>query len=194
MLTMDMPLEANILGFLALTCYILTLLPTMLRIVFPQTKETGIPQVLLKHRRSIGILAFVFTVLHSFPLIRQRNIDLLDLKTSWIYIQGIATFIIFALLTITSNDWSVKKLKKNWKKLHQLTYFAMFLITWHIWDKMSGHWTYLTPIGITAISGVTVLFLYKHYWIQHFSKKQKQQKKVVARLLPESKLTVNSDQ
>ncbi len=192
MITMDMPLQANILGFLALICYILTLLPTILRIVFPQTKETGIPQVLLKHRRSIGILAFVFTMFHSFPLIKQRNIDLLDLKTSWIYIQGIATFIIFALLTITSNNWSVKKLKKNWKKLHQLTYFAMFLITWHIWDKMSGHWTYLTPIGLTAISVVTVLFLYKH-WIQHFSEKQKPQKKVAVHLLPESKFTVTDD-
>lgn len=177
MLTMDMPLQANILGFLALTCYILTLLPTILRIVFPQTKETGIPQVLLKHRRSIGILAFVFTVFHGLPLIKQRNIDLFDLKTFWIYLQGISTFIIFALLTITSNDWSIKKLKKNWKILHQLTYFAMFLIIWHIWDKMSYHWTYLTPIELIAISGVTVLFLYKHYWIQYFCGKQKQQKK-----------------
>jgi methionine sulfoxide reductase heme-binding subunit len=184
MITMDIPLPAHILGFLALICYILTLLPTILRVAFPQTKDIGIPQVLLKHRRSIGILAFVFTVFHGFPLIKQRNIDLLDLKTSWIYIQGVVTFIIFAILTITSNDWSVKRLKKNWKTLHQLTYFAMFLLTWHIWDKMSGHWTYLTPIGLTSISVVSVLFLYKHYWIPYFSTKQKKPKKNPVPMLP----------
>ncbi len=159
MVTMDMPVMANILGLLALISYIVTLLPTILRIVFPRTKETGIPQRLLKHRRLIGILAFCFALGHGFLLVTKRNFDFFDLKTFWIYIQGVTTFTIFTILAITSNDWSVKKLKKNWKQLHKLTYFAMFLLTWHIWDKMSGHWTYLTPFGIGAISGTTVFFL-----------------------------------
>jgi sulfoxide reductase heme-binding subunit YedZ len=43
MLTLDLPTQANLLGFLALFSYIATLLPTILRIVLPSTKETGIP-------------------------------------------------------------------------------------------------------------------------------------------------------
>ena len=159
MLAMDSFPLPNLLGFLALVTYIVTLLPTILRIVFPQTKETGIPQWLLKRRRLIGIMAFFLALAHGYLLVKKRQLDFLDPKTFWIYVQGISTFTIFTILAITSNNWSVKKLKKNWKQLHKLTYLAMFLLTWHVGDKMAGHWTYLTPIGIVSIIGITVLFL-----------------------------------
>ncbi|NET33085.1 MAG: iron reductase [Cyanothece sp. SIO1E1] len=165
MLTIDVPPISNLLGFLALACYVITLLPTILRVVFPRLKKTGIPKRLLLQRRLIGILAFVFTVGHGWLLIEKRNFDFFDLKTSWIYFQGLATFTIFAILTATSNDWSVKKLRKNWKQLHKLTYLAMFLLTWHVWDKMSGHWTYVTPISIVAITVTALLFL-SRLWIE----------------------------
>lgn len=176
MIVMDQPLLAHTLGFLALVSYIVTLLPTVLRIVFPHLKKTGIPQFLVKQRRLIGILAFALASGHGFLLIQQRNIDWLDLKTSWIYFPGLGTFTIFLVLTLTSNDWSVKKLKKNWKQLHKLTYLAMFLLTWHIWDTMSGKWTYLTPVGIIAITTITVLFLIR-LGIEFRDQQQKNKKK-----------------
>lgn len=172
MVIMDKPTLANILGFASLASYVVTLLPTILRTVFPQTKETGIPKWLLKHRRLIGIIAFFLALGHGFLMVKKRNFDFFDLKTFWIYVQGITTLTIFTLLTITSNDWSVKKLKKNWKQLHKLTYLAMFLLTWHIWSKMSGHWTYLTPIGIVAITGITALFFIR-FWIEYRGKQEK---------------------
>lgn len=159
MLSLDTYSLPNLLGFLALISYVITLLPTILRIVFPKTKTTGLPQWLLKRRRFVGILAFFLALLHGYFLVEKRQLDFLDPKTFWIYLQGISTFIIFTLLAITSNDWSVKKLKKNWKQLHKLTYIAMFLLTWHVWDKMSGHWTYLTPMGIILIAGITILYI-----------------------------------
>ncbi|MFQ4144872.1 ferric reductase-like transmembrane domain-containing protein [Chlorogloeopsis sp. ULAP02] len=174
MITIDHSPLSNTLGVLALTCYIITLLPTILRIVFPQIKETGIPKWLLKYRRIIGILAFFLAFFHGFLLVQKRNIDFFDPKTFWIYLQGISTFIIFTILAITSNDWSVKKFKKNWKQLHKLTYLAMFLLTWHVWDKMSGHWTYLTPIAIVSITGITTLFLIR----LSIERQNKQQKKI----------------
>ncbi|MFM6454587.1 MAG: ferric reductase-like transmembrane domain-containing protein [Planktothrix sp.] len=172
MMMMDLPLLANWLGFLALISYIVTLLPTILKIVFPATKGTEIPQVLLKQRRLIGILAFFFSVGHGILFINKRNIDWFDLKTFLVYFQGLSTFTIFAILTATSNNWSIKKLNKNWKEVHKLTYFAMFLLTWHIWQKMSGHWTYITPIGIVLISGVTILFIIR-LGIEYRLKQQK---------------------
>ncbi|WP_236739197.1 ferric reductase-like transmembrane domain-containing protein [[Phormidium ambiguum] IAM M-71] len=172
---MDQPLLPHTLGFLAVVSYIVTLLPTILRIVFPRLKSTGILQILLKQRRQIGILAFALASGHSFLLIQQRDIDWLDLKTSWIYFQGLTTFAIFLILTLTSNDWSIKKLKKNWKQLHKLTYLAMFLLPWHIWDKMSGKWTYLTPFGIIALTTITVLFLIR-LGIEFRQKQQKNRK------------------
>ncbi len=171
MLTMDMPVLANFLGFLALISYIVTVLPTILKIVFPVTKVTKIPQNLLKHRRLIGILAFFFTIGHAFLLISKRDVDFFDFKTYSVYFQGLSTFAIFTILAATSNDWSVKKLKADWKKLHKLTYLAMFLLTWHIWGKMLGHWTYLTPIGIVFILVTTVSFMIR-IWIETRASKQ----------------------
>lgn len=174
LLTMDLDTfsQASLLGFAALTAYILTLLPTNLRIVFPFTKKTGFPQWLLKYRRFIGLLSFFLAVAHGFIFFKQRNFDVFDLQTYFVYFQGVSTFIIFTLLAITSNDWSVKRLKKNWKRLQSLTYIAMFLVTWHIWDKMADHWTYLTPVGIAAISAIIVLFLCRT-WIQRPPRQQK---------------------
>ncbi|MEG4233711.1 ferric reductase-like transmembrane domain-containing protein [Microcoleus sp. Pol11C3] len=178
LLTMDLDTfsQASLLGFAALTAYILTLLPTNLRIVFPLTKKTGFPQWLLKYRRVIGLLSFFLAVLHGFIFFKQRNFDIFDIKTYFVYFQGVSSFIILTLLAITSNDWSVKRLKKNWKKLQILTYLAMFLVTWHIWDKMAGHWTYLTPVGIAAITATIVLFLGR-VLMERQSRQQKNQPK-----------------
>ncbi|MEH2159847.1 MAG: ferric reductase-like transmembrane domain-containing protein [Nostoc sp.] len=132
MISMDQSPLANILGFLALDGYIVTVVPTIFRIVFPQTKETGIPQWLLKRRLSIGLTAFFLALCHGFLMVQKRNFDFFDINTFWIYIQGVSTFLIFTLLSITSNNWSVKKLKKNWKQLHKLTYVAMVILIWHI--------------------------------------------------------------
>lgn len=158
------PLSSQ-LGFMALVCYCLTLLPTLLRIIFPHTKQTGIPQWLLLQRRLTGILAFLFAVGHGIVLVKKRNIDFSDSITTWIYIQGILTVLIFALLAATSNDWSVKKLKKNWKRIHQLTYIAMFLLTWHVLEKMMGHWTFLTPISVVLITIIDGLFIWRR-WVE----------------------------
>ncbi|MBD2778616.1 ferric reductase-like transmembrane domain-containing protein [Iningainema sp. BLCCT55] len=182
------PLD-NILGLLALVSYVATLLPTIMRIVFPQIKKNSIPKWLLKHRRTIGIITFFFALGHGLLVIKKRTFDLFDPKTYWIYIQGAVTLIVFALLAITSNDWSIKKLKKNWKRLHQLTYPSMFLLTWHVWGKMSGHWTYITPIGIVASTGITVLFLIR-LWIERQGKQQKAQAKVPPKAVVSAKSTI----
>ena len=164
-MALDVAPLSNQLGFFSLICYCLTLLPTLLRIVFPQTKQTGIPKWLLLQRRLIGILAFLFAVGHGVLLIKKRNIDFSDVTTAWVYIQGICTLLIFTLLAVTSNDWSVKKLKKHWKQLHQLTYLAMFLLTWHVLDKMMGHWTRVTPISLILIGLIDGLFIWRR-WIE----------------------------
>jgi sulfoxide reductase heme-binding subunit YedZ len=184
MMTIDTTPLANNLGFLALASYIVTLCPTILRTVFPQTKQTGIPKSLLKHRRIIGIVAFFLALGHGLILVKKRDFDFADPKTYWIYIQGVATFIIFTLLAITSNDWSVKRLKKNWKRLHSLSYLAIFLLAWHIWDKMLNHWSYVTPIGLIAIIIVAVLFLMRR-GIEYQNKQQKAVKTSLSAKIPE---------
>lgn len=175
MFRLDYPPLANWAGFSAALLYVITLLPTILRVVFPSTKTTGIPKSLLIQRRLLGIIAFLLSVIHGYWLVSKRELDFLDFQTYWIYCQGIITFLIFTLLAITSNDWSVKKLKKNWKKLHQLTYFAMFLLLWHVIDKMWGHWTWVTPPSLVITGAITILFLVRMIRENHQSDKSKGQ-------------------
>ena len=156
---MDNAPIANWLGFLALNAYIATLLPTTLKIAIPQIKKSYIIKFLRTYRRQIGLLAFALAFVHGWLLMSKRNIDLYDSSTYWVYIQGVATFIIFTFLALTSNNWSIKKLKKNWKKLHSLTYLCMFLLTWHILDKMNPYWSYLTPIGLLLLVAIIALFI-----------------------------------
>ena len=158
---MDNAPIANVWGFLALASYLITLVPSIFRVVFPEIKKSLVVKKLMKYRRQIGLIAFAFSVLHGFILVEKRSLDFFDLHTYWIYIQGVVTFAIFALLAVTSNNWSIKKMKQNWKKLHSLTYLAIFLLTWHVLDKMSGQWSYLTPIGLIGLTILTALFIYK---------------------------------
>lgn len=156
---MEMPTFANFLGTLALISYVITLAPTNIRIVFPLLIKNKLITFSLKYRRQIGVSAFILAFIHGGLFVIKRRVDLADSSTYWIYIQGISILTIFTLLAITSNDWSVKNLKKNWKRLHQLTYLAMFLLVWHIGDKMLGHWTYLTSFNILVVIIAIVLFL-----------------------------------
>jgi sulfoxide reductase heme-binding subunit YedZ len=163
---------ANILGFLALLSYSATILPSITRIVFPATKQSRQIVWLLKYRRYIGVAAFSFGLNHGVLIIIQRRLDLMALETYIHYFQGCTILVIFTLLAITSNDQAVKLLKKNWKRLHQLTYIAIFLLPWHILDKMSGHWSKLTPLAVMVLSAVAILFARK-CWLEKATTRSK---------------------
>jgi sulfoxide reductase heme-binding subunit YedZ len=93
---------------------------------------------LLARRRYFGLGSFYYTALHLIHYIRQINdienmlYEALDfeLAIAWI------AFLIFTALAITSNDTSVRGLKANWKKLHQLIYPAAVLtfLHWYLFD------------------------------------------------------------
>lgn len=153
------PFLANIFGFLSLLVYAVTVLPSILKKVFPKSKKDKTLTWLLKHRRYTGVAAFGFGLNHGVLLAIQRQLNLLDPQTYIHYFQGGASLVIFTLLAITSNDQTVKLLKTNWRKLHQLTYLAIFLLPWHVLDKMSNHWSYLTPIAVLVSGSTAVLFI-----------------------------------
>ncbi len=154
---------ANILGFFALLSYIATLLPSLIKLVFPQTKKNKTLAFLLKYRRHIGVAAFSLGLNHGVLLMIKLHLNLLEPHTYIRYFQGFSTLTIFTLLAFTSHDQAVKNLKSKWKKLHRLTYLAIFILPWHILDKMSGHWTYITPIAVLLTTGIATLFIVRQY-------------------------------
>lgn len=164
---------SNLLGGLALVAYSATLLPSLFHVVFPSTKGNKVLVWLLKNRRYLGITTIFLVLDHIILTVIQGQIDLIDTR---IYIKsfpGITMLIILTLLAMTSNNWSIKLLKKkNWKKLHQLTYLVIFLLPWHILDKMSYRWTYLTPFAVLLSFFMLFLFI-KRKGMELFQSKHK---------------------
>lgn len=151
---------ANIIGVLSLIYYALTIIPTIMKALFPNFyKQQYIWKSLLKNRRYMGVAAFCFAWTHASFLIRARSLNFLDFNTCLQYFQGLSSIIIFTILTITSNKESIRKLKTNWKKIHSLTYLCLFLLPWHILDKMYGHWSYITPFAVFLSITLSLLFV-----------------------------------
>lgn len=88
---------------------------------------------LMRQRRYFGVASFAYAIPHlvaylvklgSFARVIEDGIEP-GMWTGWI------AFFLFALLAITSNNFSVGKLKKNWKALHNLIYAATALMFLH---------------------------------------------------------------
>ncbi len=120
------------LGELALQLLIASLAVTPLR------RYLGIN--LLKFRRMLGLLAFIYVALHLAVWV------VLDMSLLWAqmwadiwkrpYITiGMAGFLALIPLALTSNNISVRKLEAaGWRKLHRLAYVAVLLGGLHyIW-------------------------------------------------------------
>lgn len=154
--TMD---SVNIWGFAAVIFYVGTLIPTNFCRVFPQVKKKLII-FLSKNKRSIGLIAFALSVTHvAIYSGKIGGLNFLSLKTYQVYFTGISSLGIFTLLAFTSNNWSVKILKKNWKSLHKLTYLALLLVLAHVWMFMEHHWSLLTPIALTILSIMLIVYI-----------------------------------
>jgi sulfoxide reductase heme-binding subunit YedZ len=159
----------NITGFISLLLYVLTLAPSIFRIISKDIFKTKFIRHLLKRRRDYGIGAWIFAMMHGIYIVWQRNLNLLEPETAAKFFQGITLITIFTLLAITSNDYSVRKLKKNWKRLHRLTYLALIFLPWHILDKMQNRFSFWSYLGITLLSIATVFFVIR--WFKVFTQK-----------------------
>ena len=102
-------------------------------IVTPLRRTIGLN--LLRFRRAIGVMTFVYALAH---LTVWAVLDVQTLSRVWAdilrrpYITiGLAGFLSLIPLAATSNNWSLRKLGARWRKLHRLTYAAALLAALH---------------------------------------------------------------
>lgn len=119
-------------GRYALILLILSLACTPLNFVF------GWRQV-IPLRKPLGLYAFSYAALHFLTFIGlDYGFDLSLLGEAifekWYALVGFTAFIILLALTITSTNGWMRRLGKNWKRLHQLVYPAALLAIIHfVW-------------------------------------------------------------
>ena len=137
------------LGLYGLQFFIATLCVTPLRSV------TGIS--LLKFRRGLGVLTFVYVALHFAVWM------VLDLQLRWAQIgaditrrpylvMGFAAFLMMVPLAVTSNNLSVRRMGgAAWQRLHLLTYPAILLGAVHfLWQAKTLQPQPMIYLGIVA--------------------------------------------
>lgn len=91
---------------------------------------------LIKYRRPLGLFAFFYVCLHVLALlwVQHRFVwgDIwYDVVEHKYMIVGMLAFLCLVPLAVTSTKGWIRRLGKNWAKLHQLVYVAAILGTVH---------------------------------------------------------------
>lgn len=96
---------------------------------------------IMPFRRDAGILMGIFAIEHSLLYFIKVKVPFSAMLTSDFWISngnptyttwGSLALIITIILLISSNDFSVRLLKTNWKKLHRLIYLLLIFVALHI--------------------------------------------------------------
>lgn len=135
-------------GDWAIWCLMAALAISPLRGLFPQQAWTA---WLLKRRRYLGVAAFAYALLHAAVyVLRQRELPVIlaealeaGLLTGWLALA------IFVPLALTSNDGSVRRLGRAWKRLHRAVYVAAVL--------SFAHWVLVAFDATVAYAHLAVL-------------------------------------
>lgn len=117
-------------GEMAARLLILALAITPLRVIFPRF---GWPLWLAQRRRYIGVAAFGYALLHAWVYAQRLGAVAAigaeardaSMWTGWL---GLAVMLPLAL---TSNNWSVRRMRQAWRSLHRLVYAAALLTLAH---------------------------------------------------------------
>jgi sulfoxide reductase heme-binding subunit YedZ len=116
------------LGLWTVRFLILTLLVTPIRDLVGKN--------LIRYRRALGLLTFYYALMHFLVyMVLDQAMDLaavLDdvLKRPFIMF-GMAALIMLLALAVTSNQFSIRRMGKNWIWLHRLVYIVAALGTVH---------------------------------------------------------------
>lgn len=107
-------------GILTLTFILITLSVTPLRKIFSWNG-------LIKYRRMLGLYAFFYGCLHLITYsIFDKSLSFSAIISDTIerpfIAVGMLAFLLMIPLTVTSTNAMIKRLGKNWIKLHKLTY------------------------------------------------------------------------
>lgn len=125
--------------------------------ITPLRQITGINS-LIRYRRMLGLFSFFYVVLHfSIWAGLEHFGDVMEMlkdiyKRPFITV-GFSAFLMLLALAITSTNGWMRRLKRNWTRLHRLIYPAAILAVLHYW------WLVKLDITQPAIYAVVLALL-----------------------------------
>ncbi len=139
-------------GEFAARFMIIAMLASPLALIFKGWRG---PAWLRRNRRYFGVAAFFYalahTVLYLIDLGTLQKV-MSDLPKLYIW-TGWVAFLIFVPLAVTSSDYFVRKMGRNWKTLQRATYAAavLTLLHWaalHDWGGVGPALVHFLPLGV----------------------------------------------
>jgi sulfoxide reductase heme-binding subunit YedZ len=119
----------------------------------------------LRMRRMLGLFAFFYASLHLSTYLwldqffEWREIGLDILERPFITV-GMLAYVLLLPLALTSTNTMMRRLGRNWKKLHRLVYVVATLGVLHFWWLVKAD--VREPLLYAALLGI--LFLARGYW------------------------------
>ncbi len=124
---------------------------TPFRKLFPRV---GLSRWLITHRRAIGVTSFGYAAFHTFVYLERKwgyGYILEEAKNADLLVGWIA-FAIFLILAVTSNNKSVRVLRRNWQHLHRTVYLAAGLTFAHwILTSIDPRAAYICLAGLCLV-------------------------------------------
>ena len=127
---------------------LLTLAVTPLRLAFRGARWT---LWLMKRRRDLGVASFAYAAIHTaIYLVDKASLAVvLEQAAGWDLLTGWLALAIFLPLAVTSNDRSMRAMKRGWKRLHRLVHPAAVLVF--------AHWALTAFDPVTAYIHIGIL-------------------------------------
>ena len=147
-------------GTWALVFLLITLSMTPIRLLTGQVWQ-------IQLRRMLGLFMFFYACLHiityvwlDFALIWDEM--LIDITKHPRILVGLAAFLLTIPLAVTSNSYMIKRLKSNWKKLHQLVYLIAILAVVHYWMLVKKDLTEPIYYAVALVLLLSIRVYYKY--------------------------------
>jgi sulfoxide reductase heme-binding subunit YedZ len=84
----------------------------------------------------LGLASYFYLLVHFFFYLATEGFEpkgFIQIPTKLYLALGFSALLVLSALAMTSNDFSVRKLGgKRWKNIHRFVYFALILITIHM--------------------------------------------------------------
>lgn len=149
-------------GYWAMRLLWLCLLLTPLRYL---TKESG----WIRLRRMLGLFAFSYACIHVFAywflLFAAEWSRIWPELTKRPYVMvGMLAFLLLIPLAVTSTQAWQRRLKRNWRRLHQAVYLIAILVLIHFtWVKKLGiQSTAFYAASLLIMLGIRAIYLLRH--------------------------------
>ena len=135
---------------------LVTLAVTPVRLLF---RKSAVAKWLARHRRDLGVASFFYALLHTLVYLwKKGSLErvVAEMDEGFI-LAGWLAFALFLPLAITSNDASMRALKRSWKTLHRLVYPAAVLTFLHwVWSAFDPTTAWIHVGILAAIEGLRI--------------------------------------